>query len=104
MNDDDPVPIARSLDRVRHELGMEDPRRLAELRDTWAEVVGEQLAIHARVASISNGVLVVDVDEGAWAAPLRYLEPEILERVGGAVERVQIRVRNHVSRPRGEPS
>jgi len=90
---DEPRPLHDSLRRVRRELGMEDPRRLIEVSDAWSELVGPQLAEHTRPVAIAGGVLLVEVDDNAWAAPLRYLSDELARRVGGDVEQVRTRLR-----------
>jgi predicted nucleic acid-binding Zn ribbon protein len=64
----------------------------------WAEIVGPQLAAHARPLSLSSGVLVVAVTESGWATQLTYLEGELLSRFRealgeGVVDRVEVRLR-----------
>ena len=94
----EPRPIGASLDRVARGLGGAGADALRALFGRWAEIVGPQLATHARPLSLRSGVLVVGVDEPGWAAQLRYLETDLLERLGdalgaGVVSRVEVRVR-----------
>ncbi|MFZ4583820.1 MAG: DciA family protein [Acidimicrobiia bacterium] len=98
MNDE-PRPIQDSVRRVRNALRMEDPRRLLEVANAWSELVGPQLAEHTWPVAIKDGVLLVEVDDNAWMAPLRYLEDTISSRVGDDVERVKTRLRNGPTRP-----
>jgi predicted nucleic acid-binding Zn ribbon protein len=79
-HDDDPVPIADALARVRAELGLPDDRALHALVEGWPEVVGGDVAAHARLDALRDGTLVVVVDDPIWATQLRYLEVAILER------------------------
>ncbi len=85
--------IGSSLERFRREIGMDDPRRVLELERAWPALVGEQLAQHSRPVAIKDDVLVVEVDDGAWAAPLRYLSDDVVRRVGGGVTRLHTRAR-----------
>ena len=94
----DPRPIGASLDRVARGLGGADAAALRGLFGRWADIVGPQLATHARPLRLRSGVLVVAVDEPGWATQLRYLESDLLRRLGealgeGVVERVEVRVR-----------
>jgi predicted nucleic acid-binding Zn ribbon protein len=94
--DDDPVPIADALARVRAELGLPDDRALHALVERWAEVVGDDVAAHVRLDALRDGTLVVVVDDPIWASQLRYLEPAILERaneLAGAAVAVTMKVR-----------
>ena len=60
--------------------------------------MGATLAAHCRPLSLVHGALVVAVDNGAWAAQLRWLEADVLrrleERLGpGVVTALEVRVR-----------
>ena len=50
----------------------------------WAEVVGEQVAAHARPISLRDATLVVAVDQPGWATQLRFLEGDLRERLSTA--------------------
>jgi predicted nucleic acid-binding Zn ribbon protein len=94
----DPRPLKASLDQVARSLGGPDSRSLSGVFGHWPEIVGPDLAAHARPLSLSSGVLVVGVTEPAWATELRYLEGELLGRFSevlgdGVVERVEVRLR-----------
>ena len=96
-----------ALDAVTRGLGMAGSRQVGAVFGAWAGVVGEHVAAHSRPVSLRDGVLVVHVDEPAWATQLRYLTGELLERLGdavgaGVVTRVEVRVRP-LSEPRKEP-
>jgi predicted nucleic acid-binding Zn ribbon protein len=95
--DDDPVPIADALAKVRAELGLPDGDALHALVERWPEVVGDDVAAHARLDALRDGTLVVVADDPIWASQLRYLEAAILERAnavagGAAVASVRVRV------------
>jgi predicted nucleic acid-binding Zn ribbon protein len=63
----------------------------------WEEVVGPGIAAHATPRSLTDGVLVVGVDQPGWATQLRYLTNDLLQRLKevagpGVVGRIDIRV------------
>jgi predicted nucleic acid-binding Zn ribbon protein len=64
---------------------------------SWPDMVGESVAQHSRPRSLRDGVLVVAVDEPAWATQLRWLEADLLARLEavlgpGQVARIEVRV------------
>ena len=96
---DDPVPIADALAKVRAEFGLPDGDALRTLVERWPDVVGGDVAAHARLDALRDGMLVVVVDDPIWASQLRYLEATILERANAlAGESVAASVRVRVAR------
>ena len=96
----DPRPLKASLDHVARSLGGPDAASLNDVFGHWADLVGPQLAAHARPLSLSSGVLLVGVTEPAWATQLTYLESDLVGRIrdalgDGIVERIEVRLRRN---------
>ena len=94
----EPRPVRESLEGLASRLGAPNSASLAAVFSRWEEAVGPSVAAHCRPATLVNGVLVVEVDDAAWATQLRYLGGTIVERFGatagpGVVTRVEVRVR-----------
>ena len=94
----DPKPVAASLDRLARRFGVTDAASLTTVFNRWPDVVGPAVAAHTRPLSLTRGVLVVAVDDPAWATQLKYLGASVVERfaelVGGdAITRLEVRVR-----------
>jgi predicted nucleic acid-binding Zn ribbon protein len=94
----DPVPLADALAAVGEELGLPSGDAFATLVARWDEVVGSDVAAHAHLESVRDGVATVAVDDPLWASQLRYLETAMVDRaatvVGADVVRaVRVRVR-----------
>jgi hypothetical protein len=94
---DEPVSLSDTLAAVGAELGIPAGNVHGVLDDRWVDVVGDDVAAHARLVSVRDGVLTVAVDDPIWATQLRYLETAVVERatalVGqGAVTSVRVRV------------
>ena len=94
---DEPVSLSDALAAVGAELGIPAGNAYAELDAHWVDVVGADVAAHARLVSVRDGVLTVAVDDPIWATQLRYLETAVVERatglVGpGAVTAIRVRV------------
>lgn len=92
-----PRSLGESLDRIASHLGAPAPNVLTTVFARWQELVGDSVADHAWPVSLSNGVLVIGVDQPGWATQLRYLAPELVRKLGsalaeGAVERVEVKV------------
>jgi predicted nucleic acid-binding Zn ribbon protein len=95
--DDEPRQVGDSLDRVTRSLGLPAARALNKVFAHWVDVVGEQVAAHARPLSLRRGRLLVGVDHPGWATQLRYLESDLIGRFAqvagdGVVTAIDLRV------------
>ena len=95
--DGGPRAVRESLDAFARRLGAPEAAPLATVFAHWPDVVGEQVAAHARPVSLVRGVLVVAVDQPGWATQLKYLGSQVVDRIGevagaGLVERLEVRV------------
>lgn len=79
------------LQQLFHAQGLE--RRLREYRawEVWEQVVGQQIAGHARPLRLREGVLEVRVDQPIWMQQLRLMAPEILQKLNHALGEELIR-------------
>jgi predicted nucleic acid-binding Zn ribbon protein len=94
---DEPVPLRDALNRVGAELGMPAPDAIGAVHARWEEIVGPDVARHARPSGVRDGVLTVVVDDPAWATQLRFLEAEIVRAAAAVagpeiVREVRVRV------------
>lgn len=93
----EPIPLARGLDRLLKSLRGGDRRTTATVFGRWADLVGEPVCHHVRPLKLDSGVLVVEVEDPAWATQLKFLESDLLRRLNGPdlarVDRLEIRVR-----------
>ena len=81
VTDRDPIPISASLDEVVRSLRGPGRREVGGVFGRWEEAVGAQVAAHARPVRLDGGVLVVEVDEPAWATQITLLSNTIRERL-----------------------
>ena len=93
----DPAPVHESVDRLLRGWGSASVAATGSVFADWDEIVGPQLAGHAHPRSLRNGVLVVAVSDPAWATQLRFLEAELVARIGQStgsdeVRAIQVRV------------
>jgi predicted nucleic acid-binding Zn ribbon protein len=77
----EPTDLGRLLREAAASWGIEHPGELAALFSRWEDIVGERVARRCEPVSLKDGVLKVNAASAAWAAELRYLEPEIAKRV-----------------------
>jgi predicted nucleic acid-binding Zn ribbon protein len=90
--------VRDSLEGLAVRLGAPNSASLAAVFGHWEEAVGPSVAAHCLPATLVNGVLVVEVDDPAWATQLRYLGSTVVERLSatagpGVVTRMEVRVR-----------
>jgi len=80
--DDDRQPrhIGESLERV-----VPGGRTFTTLLKRWPELAGEALAAHVRPTALHATTLVLTVDDPAWATQLKYLQTDLVTRLGEAL-------------------
>jgi predicted nucleic acid-binding Zn ribbon protein len=77
--DDEPARLRDTLAAVGAELGLPRPGAIEALRAAWESAVGADVAAHAHVRALRDGVLTVVVDAPAWATQLRYREAQLVD-------------------------
>jgi predicted nucleic acid-binding Zn ribbon protein len=97
MSPDEPRPVKDSLESLARRLGAPTASALGAVFSQWDDTVGPTIAAHARPVSLTDGVLVVAVDEPGWASHLRYLTNDLITRLSevagaGVVGRIELRV------------
>ena len=80
-----PRRIREALSQVAADLRLDDPDDVAAVMAAWPEAVGDAVAAHVRPRRLHDGVLLVEVDAPVWATQLRYLEEDVLRRLGRKV-------------------
>jgi predicted nucleic acid-binding Zn ribbon protein len=95
---DETQPVGASLDRALSRLGGVRAATLDQVFAHWDDVVGPQIAAHARPLTLRDGVLAVAVDQPAWATQLRLLGGSLLARLSevagpDAVRAIEVRVK-----------
>jgi predicted nucleic acid-binding Zn ribbon protein len=86
---DEPWPLRDALAAVGKELGLPEGNAFDALVAMWPDIVGIDVARHARVRSLRDGECTIEVDQPAWATRVRYLTSDLLrhanERCGEGV-------------------
>jgi predicted nucleic acid-binding Zn ribbon protein len=100
-----PVRLGDTIDRVLTRLGSPPGAGVEAVFERWSEVVGEAMAARTRPVAIDGETLVVACDEPALTTHVRFLEPQLVERLAelaGArhVSRVEVRVDRRGRGPR----
>ena len=102
MTSPDPLPISSALDSVVKSLRGPSREAVGGLFGRWREAVGDQVAEHVKPVKLDQGVLVVEVDDPAWATQVKFLTSMIIERLQSVanvrVERIDVRVERRGAR------
>ena len=102
MNNRDPIPISSSLDGVMRSLRGPNRRVVGGLFGRWDEAVGDQVAQHVKPVKLDDGVLVVEVDDPAWATQVKFLSTMITQRLAEVadvrIDRIDVRVERRGAR------
>jgi predicted nucleic acid-binding Zn ribbon protein len=100
-----PQPVSKILAGVLRECGLSERLKERSPLLAWAEVVGEEIAQHSKATDISEGILIVEADHGAWRQELTLLIPMIIKKFNalfgeGTVTEIQWRNRPGQGRKR----
>jgi len=72
--------LRECMDSLLEQIGVKERIVGKELLDRWEEVVGRQVALHARPVGLSRGVLTVSCDHPAWLQELRQFHERVILR------------------------
>lgn len=86
----EPKKLSELLDRTAQRLGGPSSGTSSTVFSRWEEVVGADIAGHARPVSLHGGTLVLAVDHPAWATQLRYMTSDLLTRISEATGRSEV--------------
>jgi predicted nucleic acid-binding Zn ribbon protein len=109
MNDDsdDPMPVTASIDRILQSLRAPARGQVQGVFGRWEEIVGPQIAAHVVPIRLDGDLLVVEVDDPAWATQVKMLTSDLRRRLAEDAEvtigRIEVQVRG-ARRPRGRGS
>jgi predicted nucleic acid-binding Zn ribbon protein len=81
----DPQLLGSAVEDFLAENGWQGSAALARLSDSWAEVVGPDVAAHVVVESWTDGELVLRADSTAWATQVRLLTDSLRRQIHQAV-------------------
>ncbi len=58
-------------------------RDLEEVKifSAWELIVGQKTARHTRPVRTADGILYIEVDDPLWLSQLKYMKPDILDRI-----------------------
>ena len=92
-----PRALNEVLGKVLRRMRVSDQSSAIGLFSGWRQIVGDTIADHAVPKRLEKRVLVVEVDDPAWATQLKFLESQLIatlrDNVGDEVESLEIRVR-----------
>jgi predicted nucleic acid-binding Zn ribbon protein len=102
MTSPEPLPISTALDAVVRSLRGPSREAVGGLFGRWVEAVGDQVAQHVKPVKLDERLLVVEVDDPAWATQVKFLTTMIIDRLqevaGVTVERIDVRVERRGAR------
>ena len=92
-----PRALNEVLGKVLRRMRVSDQSSAIGLFSGWRQIVGDTIADHVAPKRLEKRVLVVEVDDPAWATQFKFLESQLIatlrDSVGDEVESLEIRVR-----------
>ena len=70
---------------------LETDTSLIKVWDIWQEAVGEVIAANTRPAAFKGTLLIVNATSYSWLQQLRFLKPEILQKVNHVLGNVSVK-------------
>ena len=91
--------LAGALDALLDRLGAESSTAITGVFGEWPNIVGEQVAQHVTPIKLERGRLIVEVDDPSWATQMRFLEPQLVEKLNAAttstITAIEVRVKRN---------
>ena len=84
-----PTRVGPAVDRLLRGLGVDRVVERYRVLERWEDVVGPEVAAHARPEGFSGDCLVVAVDHPGWMHQLHYLRGPLLEKVNRELGRAR---------------
>jgi hypothetical protein len=76
-----PERISRIVPRVLKDMNIGGRVRNWQVVDKWEEIVGPNIASHAKAVSVDSENLFIAVDNPVWQSQLFMMKSEILKKV-----------------------
>ena len=70
---------------------LETDTSLIKVWDIWQEAVGDVIAANTRPAAFKGNLLIVNTTSSSWIQQLRFLKPEILQKVNHVLGNVSVK-------------
>jgi len=70
---------------------LETDTSLIKVWDIWQEAVGDVIAANTRPAAFKGNLLIVNATSSSWLQQLRFLKPEILQKVNHVLGNVSVK-------------
>ena len=91
--------LAGALDALLDRLGAESSTAITGVFGEWPKIVGEQVAQHVTPIKLERGRLIVEIDDPSWATQMRFLEPQLIEKLNAAttstITAIEVRVKRN---------
>jgi len=92
--------LASALDALLDRLGAESTTAITGVFGEWPNIVGEQVAQHVTPIKLERGRLIVEIDDPSWATQMRFLEPQLVEKLNTAtsstITAIEVRVKRNL--------
>lgn len=80
-----PRSLGDVLAELLHQYGLSDRVKEFDAVNSWAEVVGEDIARRTKAANVRDGTLIVEVSNSTWRNELFYLKADIIEKINNRI-------------------
>ncbi len=87
---DGPRPVRFGVERVMRHLHAPTTGVIRSVFADWPGLVGEVIGAHSRPIEVTDGTLLIEVDDPAWASELGWLSEDLLARIRESLDTNEI--------------
>ena len=91
--------LSTELNSLLARLGSEPAEVVSSVFTDWVTLVGEHVAQHVTPIKLERGRLIVEIDDPSWATQMRFLEPQLIEKLNAAttstITAIEVRVKRN---------
>ncbi|MCX7965188.1 MAG: DUF721 domain-containing protein [Syntrophorhabdaceae bacterium] len=80
------TPVGVVIERIIKRYRLNGDIEAYKVFSVWEDIVGTQIASHARPVKIKEKMLYVMVDDPLWLAQIKYIEYEIIKKLCNAIK------------------
>lgn len=77
----EPFGAGDALASLTETMGWQAPMAASDVLRAWDELVGPEVAKHAKAVAIDSGLLEVQCDQTAWATQLRLMRTDLVTKI-----------------------
>lgn len=85
-----PQKLGFGVDRVMRHLDAPEPSVVEAVFSEWSALVGEVIGSNTKPVRIKDGVLLVEVQNQAWASEMQWMAEELVRQIQAKLDTEEV--------------